>query len=456
MKNTFKLFGIIAIIALALTACFSLWKGDEAVITLYLGGGAGGRAAMKYPPDNGIRGSLVHIVQLSGPDGDQTIEFEKGALTAEITVVPGRWVITVKAFLDDKLSDMYAEGSRSVNLIAGRNNKVEIEMQYARAEVPGDSLTEKLNWLGKYAQNNRSYVLEVGVDENIAPHGLSYGGRNVTITLKGIGANGAKTVSLLSKGSMFYVDSGVTLILDNITLNGFDQNTDPLISIGSGGTLTMEKGSVIKDNIREEGFGGGVWMDKDGNLTMNGNAEISGNTAAGAGGVCIHGNLTMNNTAKISGNNANGVVGGGVFVGGNGILTMNGNAEISGNAANKDGTEGGSGGGVYISGPEPDYNESGEFNMYGGVISGNTAEEWGGGIFVQGTFRIVTGIIYGSDALDDLKNTAYTTEGAALAVHDSGGTAQYGTFVSGTWTKRGALDHTIDKTIDVYDGEKKQ
>ena len=431
MKNTFKLFGIIAIIALALTACFSLWKGDEAVITLYLGGGAGGRAAMKYPPDNGIRGSLVHIVQLSGPDGDQTIEFEKGALTAEITVVPGRWVITVKAFLDDKLSDMYAEGSRSVNLIAGRNNKVEIEMQYARAEVPGDSLTEKLNWLGKYAQNNGSYVLEVGVDENIAPHGLSYGGRNVTITLKGIGANGAKTVSLLSKGSMFYVDSGVTLILDNITLNGFDQNTDPLISIGSGGTLTMEKGSAITGNIRGEGFGGGVWMDKDGNLTMNGNAEISGNIAKG-------------------------VVGGGVFVGGNGILTMNGNAEISGNTAKKDGTEGGSGGGVYISGPEPDYNESGEFNMYGGVISGNTAEEWGGGIFVQGTFRIVTGIIYGSDALDDLKNTAYTTEGAALAVHDSGGTAQYGTFVSGTWTKRGALDHTIDKTIDVYDGEKKQ
>ena len=403
MKNTFKLFGIIAIIALALTACFSLWKGDEAVITLYLGGGAGGRAAMKYPPDNDIRGNLVHIVQLSGPDGDQTIEFEKGALTAKITVVPGRWAITVNAFLDDKLSDIYAEGSRSVNLIAGRNNKVEIEMQYAMAEVPGDSLTEKLNWLEKYAQSDRSYVLEIDKDESIAPHGLSYGGRNITITLKGIDAD--KTVSLSSNGAMFYVDSGVTLILDNITLEGLEENTAPLVSIGSGGTLTMDTCSAITGNTSIDGWGGGVWMDKDGNLTMNGTAKIFGNTAANAGGVCVNGNLTMNN-----------------------------DAEISGNTAKK-----GSGGGVFVS-------EYGTFTMTGGVISGNTAEEGGGVCVWRGTFRIVTGIIYGSD--DPGQNAA--NSGAALAVAE--GAAQHGTFVSGTWKIEGTLS-TNDKTINVKNGK---
>jgi hypothetical protein len=123
---------------------------------------------------------------------------------------------------------------------------------------------------------------------------------------------------------------------------------------------------------------------------------------------------------------------------------MNG-GKISGNTASLEG------GGVKMVGTKP------FFTMTGGEISGNTAWK-GGGVFVYGTFRIVSGTVYGSEAAAGTKkNTATSSEvkGAALYLNDSSsGTkvAQRGTFSGTTWTSKGDLT-TTENTIKVVNGE---
>ena len=95
------------------------------------------------------------------------------------------------------------------------------------------------------------------------------------------------------------------------------------------------------------------------------------------------------------------------------------------------------------------------FTMNSGTISGNSSTgyrgSYGGGVYVggTGTFRIVTGTVYGSDASPTtLRNTA-GSGGAAL---QNDGTAQYGTFSGETWVSNGDLS-TADYTIRVINGE---
>jgi hypothetical protein len=69
------------------------------------------------------------------------------------------------------------------------------------------------------------------------------------------------------------------------------------------------------------------------------------------------------------------------------------NGIISGNTAN------GKGGGVYV---------SGMFTMSGGTISGNIADGVGGGVYARGTFikSGTGGVIYGSNAEGGQANSA--------------------------------------------------
>ena len=118
-----------------------------------------------------------------------------------------------------------------------------------------------------------------------------------------------------------------------------------------------------------------------------------------------------------------------------GRLIMKAGSKISGN------------GGRGVSVASSYSRDDGTFIMNGGEISGNT----GGGVSVgeNGTFRMVNGTIYGSDAGEGLSNTADT--GAALSV-SSGGAAQRGTFEGETWTGKGTLG-TTSNTIWVVNGE---
>jgi len=117
---------LFVIIAVALSGCFSPWKGDTATITINLGAAPNARAA-DYPPtgENGILLQLEHRIILKGPTGTREHTLSEGELNAAFSVAAGLWEITVEARLDGEL---YATGSGSVRVIAGKDNPVTIKM----------------------------------------------------------------------------------------------------------------------------------------------------------------------------------------------------------------------------------------------------------------------------------------------------------------------------------------
>jgi len=238
------------------------------------------------------------------------------------------------------------------------NNNLSAGLYKGDQKIGSQNLANSLAYISSNAVTNDDFYIVLGANESVSPNTLTYSGRSVRITLLGYGSE--RTLTLNTNGSMFTVNSGVTLTLDeNITLVGRSTNNASLINI-SGGNLIMNDGTKISGNTSSS-TGGGVYLN-NGTFIING-GKISGNTARG----------------------------GGIFVSG-GIATMN-DGIISGNKSNSQG------GGIEVSG--------GTFTMYGGIISGNSAGNYGGGIYVgKGTFKKLppsgrqnSGIIYGSDAI---------------------------------------------------------
>jgi hypothetical protein len=304
------------------------------------------------------------------------------------------------------------------------------------------SIFNALAWLGANAEADTTYVIAINTNETLVPITLSSanlsGKTGVKITLRGLDAE--RTVQLASQGSLFTVESGITLNLDeNITLKGRSDNSS-LVRVNYGavimeqgakisgntssgvsvsyGTFTMNGGEISGNTGSGVSVGGTFTMNGGeisgntgsgvsvsiGTFTMNG-GEISGNTATNGSGVSVsYGTFTMNG-GEISGNTATN--GGGVFVSSSGTFTMNG-GEISGNTATN-------GGGVYVS------SYGGTFTMNGGEISGNTSSSIGGGIYVSssGIFKkqpatesSTSGTIYGYTG--DVKGNKVTNSAGAV------------------------------------------
>jgi len=309
--------------------------------------------------------------------------------------------------------------------------------------VPGSTLAEKLQWL-THNPYSGTYLLEVSKDESLDPsnhlYNLSYSSdrSNITIRLRGMGS---VRINLLSNGSFFIIGDGVTLILDNITLQGLSKNNFSLIQVGSldnsKGTLILEKGAKITGNggcgvinlgtviinggeisnnasIFGNGFAG---VNNLGTLTMNG-GEISGNRGILSRGVNVYdGTFTMNG-GKITGNGGNG----GVSLD-KSTFTMNG-GEISDNGSLGVGMNGGTftmNGGTISGNQGRGVSIGGTFAMSGGTISGNT--DGGVSVGYSSTFTMSGGIITGNT----LSLTDYMSGGGG------------GVYVSnnGTFTKSG-------------------
>jgi hypothetical protein len=321
--------------------------------------------------------------------------------------------------------------------------------------VPGNNLSEKLDWLQINAQSNHEYTVEVNTDETIGYRKLSYAGRNnITIIIIGVGAN--RIINITTDGgtgpsaggqnqnnsdnnsnlSSFYMDYGVTLVLDNnITLNGNVNTSDGafIMKAGSGltsgsvnvfyGTFTMNSGSTITS-------GGMVYVRNNGTFTMNG-GEISGNTNSSGVVILENGTFTMN-SGKISGNSQsssnNNFNGGGVHIQ-QGTFTMNG-GEISGNSISNSSYYSSLGGGVYVG-------DGTTFTMNGGKISGNNVsslepfnQSYGGGVFVNGTFKMTGGEISGNTVYS---SSDYPSYGGGVYIVNSG-----------TFTKTGGTIYGYD------------
>jgi len=326
-------------------------------------------------------------------------------------------------------------------------------------------------------------IIETVVDnDRIRPQLLCFGGRAVTITLRGAPGD---VLQLHSPGAMFTVASGVTLVLDGIAMRGIDGNPDnALVVVEDGGKLEMLAGSSISGNVNLSTgnaiTGGGVRVNIGGEFVMRG-GEIFDNEAWTGGGVHNWGTFTMyggtirNNTASWGGgvrnlmedtvfNMIGGYIrdnfatdrGGGVdfaagtfnmsggtisgnssvttlaFAGGGGVYVLSGTFNmdggyITGNSAHQ-------GGGVRIQG--------GRFNMGGGEISGNTAYTSGGGVRNLGIFHMDGGMISGNYAY--FGDTTYFAQRGG-GVHNTGTFEMHRGTISGNaaaWDGGGVANYT--------------
>jgi hypothetical protein len=320
------------------------------------------------------------------------------------------------------------------------------------------SLAEFLAWVQSNAVNGGEYAYTLTSNETLAPTTLNYGGKNVTIIIQGDAS--MRTVSLSAKGSLFTINSGVTLVLENnVTLKGRSDNSTRLVYVASSGVLTMNgnvtvTGNKIVSSSAPYCYGGGVYV--AGTFTMNDNAIISGNTSMGyGGGVYAPGTFTMNGNASVSSNTCVpqsygwATYGGGVYVR-SGTFIMNDSATVSGNTASHYGggvylgSGSGSaaiftmndnsavksnnssyGGGVSIG--SDNTGDAGTFTMNdNSCLSGNNGRIFGGGVYVAAKVDRITkftkngGIIYGSNATGvDVNNKPFKNSsgyGAALCL----------------------------------------
>jgi len=295
---------------------------------------------------------------------------------------------------------------------------------FATEPVPGNSFNAKMRWLDANAQTGGNYLVEIDMDQSLAPMVFSYGNRkNINIIFKDIGQK--VKINQNANGTMFIIESGITLVLDgNIELQGGRINNASLIRVNSGGIFIMNDGKITNNNFSISGapYGGGIYV--AGSFTMNG-GEITGNTSTNTfssysssksygGGVYIdsNGNFTMNG-GLIANNKTSSYethYGGGVYVTKNGTFIMNG-GKISNNDSQN-------GAGLFI-------DENGSFTMNNGEISANSNENSckGGGLFVRGRFIMSNGIIS--------KNIATYSNGGGVFVSDYGSFILRGGEISG-------------------------
>jgi hypothetical protein len=177
---------------------------------------------------------------------------------------------------------------------------------------------------------------------------------------------GGRVIDLIGKANghpLITVKSGVTLVLRNITLDGIENNTAPLVRVETGGTLIMEAGAVIQNNVNKnvnaaaDQHGGGVIV-AGGTLTMNGGQIRNNATSSYLKTSVTTGTFTMKG-GRLYGNKVDGASssGGGVGVG-------NGNPILNGGTVSDTAEWRYGGGGVHVL-------NNGVFTMNDGEISGN-------------------------------------------------------------------------------------
>lgn len=236
---------------------------------------------------------------------------------------------------------------------------------------------------------------------------------------------------MTDRGHVIEVLSGVTFTLTDCKGTGKITHTDGQTGLGVGvaGTFNMYGGKITGNTVEnsDTGIGGGVrvvgtFNMYGGSITGNrasiagggvyvksGTFEMSGGTIGGTGtgdanqaqyggGVYVSdGTFTMSG-GTITGNKVSYSYGdgGGVFVNYNGTFNMSDDSRITGNTAFR-------GGGVYVERilGSNNYNKPGNFAMSSGTIGGATTDdanqaEYGGGVYVAGTFTLTGGSITGN------------------------------------------------------------
>ena len=195
----------------------------------------------------------------------------------------------------------------------------------------------------------------------------------------------------------------------------------------SGGSFTMNNGSISDNSAGDDSYGGGVFVSyENSSFIMNG-GTISDNSSPYGGGVYVAGGTFQMNNGMISKNRA-GIGGGGVHVASKGSFTME-DGTISGNESSLRENPG-DGGGVYVT--------SGTFNMNKGTISGNNGKDGGGVYVLNGSFTMSSGRVSGNTAQSEgggvyVNRGTFNISGAPIITgNQQGGTITDGTLSGGS------------------------
>lgn len=195
----------------------------------------------------------------------------------------------------------------------------------------------------------------------------------------------------------------------------------------NNGTFTMSGGTIGGDNKNTAMNGGGVYVDANGSFTMDGNAVISNNEVErNGGGVCVFGTFTMKGSAAIRGNNANTTKrwngGGGVLVCEGGQFEMTEDAVIENNHTDGTGKDdadnngvNGCGGGVLVRDPGSAFTMSGKAR-----ITGNTAVDHGGGVYVDDIFTVSGSPTITGNTVSNNANNVYLPSGKTITIGAEG------------------------------------
>jgi hypothetical protein len=380
-------------------------------------------------------------------------------------------------------------GGKTVSItITGDSTERTVSLTYYQSPIftveSGVTLTLGNNLVLRGHSNNKASLVQVNhggalvmqagskITGNTAINSISHGGGvyvSGTFTMNGGEISDNSSFGLITSTSTSYSSyshgGGVYVYGGTFTMNGgkISGNTAKTLSsassesfgggvaVGEYGTFTMNDGEIsgntasstgAERDIRTSSEGGGVYAYGSGTFAMNG-GKISGNTTSSSnvsssystrgGGVYVDGKRTFTMSGgEISGNTA--FAGGGVYVDRSSVFTMSGNAKISGNTANN------YGGGVYVAYATFTMNDG---EISGNTVSGSTITSGGGGVCVTEIGMFIKqpgGVIYGSDASDTLKNTA--ASGNGHAVYDDDGSKRNTTAGQGVTLdsrKNGAL-----------------
>ena len=217
---------------------------------------------------------------------------------------------------------------------------------------------------------------------NLGGYMIELVGASASLTLSNIVIDGAEctvdATHAAETDSIIKAANGGTIVLNSgaILQNNKAAQFGSGILANNGVNITMEDGAIIRNNTnRNYELGGGILIGNSSTFTMNG-GEISGNTANGGGGVAIIGSTMVMKGGTISdnsvystqsGNVGQGSYGAGVYV-----------ADYA-NAS----------GGDILFTPKP-----ASFEMNGGKITGNKALDYGGGVltFPQQSQKITINI----------------------------------------------------------------
>ena len=213
---------------------------------------------------------------------------------------------------------------------------------------------------------------------------------SASLTLSNVVIDGAEytveATHAAETDSIIKAANGGTIVLKSgaVLQNNKAAQFGSSILANNGVNITMEDGAIIRNNTnRNYELGGGILIGNGSTFTMNG-GEISGNTANGGGGVAIIGSTMVMNDGTISNNSTYRTSGQGSY--GAGVYVAD--------YANSSG-----GDTVFTAKPA-------SFEMNGGKITGNTALDYGGGVLTfpqQGqkiTININNGEIYGNQVTE--------------------------------------------------------